>query len=176
MAGAELTPTTTRAAAVTALLLAISLVGGAVTIAREYRRFLADRTTGGPAATVDAFLGSADMGRSEDLLHAVRHARLPATADVLYVARVPGTRADEVPPMHYVVSYLLHPRRVWAVAWCPESEQVHECEESGGIRDLEAVVAAHGVRHVLVAGAGAVPLGRVRTHRLSPSLTLLDLR
>lgn len=163
-------------ATATALALAVGFAWGAVTIARQYRRFLEERMPTGPSATVDWFLQSAGMGTSEELLNGVALAGLPADVDVAFVAPVSKISRQDFWQTCYVSSYLLYPRRVWGVAWCDPPAETGICETFPAASDLVAAVSAHGARHVLLVGDVTLPLTHVRTHRLSSSLTLLDLR
>ena len=159
----------------TALALAVGFAWGAVTIVRQDRRFLQMRTPPGPSATVDWYLRSAGMGTSEDLLRGVALAGLPIDADVAYVAPVSGRLRQSNWLTYYLAGYLLSPRRVWAIAWCEPPASVEACVPFSAVTDLPAAVAARGARHLLVAGNHEVPLSYTRAHRLSSSLTLLDL-
>ncbi len=159
----------------TALALAVGFAWGAVTIVRQDRRFLQLRTPPGRSATVDWYLRSAGMGTSEKLLRNVALAGLPPDADVAYVAPVAGSSRQSYWQAYHLAGYVLSPRRVWGIAWCEAPAPVKACEAFPAVTDLAAAVAARGARHLLVAGDHEVPLSRTRAHRLSSSLTLLDL-
>jgi hypothetical protein len=162
-------------AAVTALALAVGFAWGAVTIVRQDRVFLQMRTPPGRSATVDWYLRSAGMAASDELLRGVALARLPTDADVAYVAPVSGRLRQSYWQTYFLTGYLLSPRRVWAIAWCEPPASVEACEPFSAVTDLPAAVAARGARHLVVAGHDEVPLTYTRAHRLSSSLTLLDL-
>lgn len=163
-------------AAATTVALAVGFAWGEVTIVRQYQRFLREGTAGGPSATVDWFLQSAGMGTSEELLNGVALARLPADVDVAFVAPVSRISRQDFWQTCYVSSYLLYPRRVWGVAWCDPGAETGMCETFPAASDLVAAVSAHSARYVLLVGDVELPLTHVRTHRLSSSLTLLDLQ
>jgi len=176
---------TKRIAGITAFVLAIGFAGGALTIVREYRHFLDQRMPTGPSATVDSFLQSAGMGTSEEFLSGIAQAELPRDAGVAFVVPVSGSSAQSFWQTYYIAGYLLTPRPVWVIAWCEapaaaattESAPARQnCEAFPAVTDLPAAVAARGAHHVLVAGTRDVPLDRVRAHRVSSLLTLLDLR
>ena len=164
-------------AAATVLAFAVGLSAGAVTIVRQDRYFLADQTTKGPDATADWFLQSAGMGTSEEFLRGIARAQLPRDADVAYVAPVSGSSGPDFWQTYYIASYLLSPRAVSVIAWCEgPAAAATRCELFSAVTDLAATVAASGAHHVLVAGDHEVPLDRVRAHRISHRLTLLDLQ
>jgi hypothetical protein len=164
-----------RVVAVTAAVaLAVGSLGGAITICREYRNFLADRPDPGPLATVDFYLRSAEVGHAAEFMDGLERAGLPMDADVTYVAPVSGRSRLKFWQTYYVASYLLYPRQVWPIAWC-DVPGARECEPFQAVNDLSAAIRDRGARHVLVAGQN-LPINFVRAHPLSPSLTLLDLR
>lgn len=154
--------------------LAAGSLGGAYTIGREYKKFLADRPEPGPLATVDFFLRSAEVGHADEFLDGLARAGLPMDADVTYVAPVSGRSRLKFWQTYYVASYLMYPRQVWPIAWC-DAPGARECESFPAVNDLAAVIRDRGARHVLMAGQN-LPIDFIRAHPLSPSLTLLDLR
>jgi hypothetical protein len=159
---------------IAAFALALGSLGGAVTITREYGKFLAERPHPGPLATVDFFLRSAEVGHADEILDGLARAGLPMDADVTYVAPVSGRSRLKFWQTYYVASYLMYPRQVWPIAWC-DAPGARECEPFPAVNDLPAVIRDRGARHVLIAGQN-LPINFVRAHPLSPSLTLLDLR
>lgn len=154
--------------------LAVGSLGGAITIVREYRHFLADGPAAGPSGSVDFFLRAAEVGTADQFLHGLAQARLPLDADVTYVAPVAGCSRLKFWQTYYVASYLMYPRRVWPIAWC-ETPGARECEPFPAVTDLAATIHERGARYVLIAGEQELPVNHVRAHRLSPSLTLFDL-
>jgi hypothetical protein len=141
------------------IMLPAGLAYSGVATFRLYRQiFQAPRATG-PAVTIDAYVAPLQIESAAEIRAAVERAGWVSDADVSLVADVSSAlSAQEIGQVHFAMSYLLYPRRIWLRS--PSDA-------------LEAV-SHRGTRHVLLIGHSN-PFGRDTAHQVSSMLHLVNL-
>jgi hypothetical protein len=125
-----------------------------------YRDVFRSARSEGPSATIDSHVAVVDASSAEQIRSAVERAGWPRDADVSLVDVGPARLSTEdTARIRFSLGYLLYPRRIW----------------SRSAVEAEMAARRHDERYIIAVG-GAIAFPGAISHRVTPTLSLVELQ
>ena len=156
------------------LVLSIGFAYSGLATCRLYATLFKEPVVVGEDASINDLALPLDL-QIDAMRGSVKRAGWEPDRDVVMVASVSSSPAEDIRRAHFVISYMLYPRQVWLAPWCDPQALLEQCSQSGASSSLAMALGTRGDANVIFVG-GEPPLELGRARRVSDAVSLVQAR